>query len=111
MVKTRKNKNFNLEYYRSKYFVAYHLDNPAIEKKVDDMLLDAFSEDMSRFYDALLDAIDSHDTGEKNQVNHKTLNKKELKPKNEKMYRRFLAKLNQAKGLDVNNIERRVIRF
>lgn len=56
MVKTRKNQDFNLEYYRSKYFVAYHLDNPAIEKKVDDMLVSAFSEDMSRFYDALLDA-------------------------------------------------------
>lgn len=60
MAKTHKNPDFNLEYYKSKYYLLFHADNSAIDKKVNEMLLSAFGEDMSRFYDALLDAIDNH---------------------------------------------------
>ena len=56
MAKIKKNGKIDLDHYRSKYSLLYHVDNPATEKKTDDMLIDCFADDPARLADVLNDA-------------------------------------------------------
>jgi len=56
MARPKKNEKIDLDYYRSKYSIAYHADNSAIEKSVDDMLKKAIDDQPEKFIDCLFDA-------------------------------------------------------
>jgi len=68
MARPRKNGKIDLDYYRSKYAIAYHVNNPAIEKSVDKMLESAIDDQPDRFIQALFDAREGNARPPK--VNH-----------------------------------------
>lgn len=59
MVKIKKNPDINLEHMKSKYWLAFRIDNKAVDKKVDDMFIACFQNDSNRFLDLLIDARNS----------------------------------------------------
>lgn len=59
MVKTKKNPDVNLAHLKSKYQLAFRIDNRTIDAKVNEMFISCFQNDWTRFLDLLIDARES----------------------------------------------------
>lgn len=79
------NGNIDLEHYRSKYALLYHVDNENIDHKVKMMLADAIDDQPERFIQALFDARENAVEKRGNKKTKRVNEKKCKKLKTDKM--------------------------